>query len=1061
MARNTYRVLILAVLCLLLPFRDASAAHHRHHVLLITSYHQGDGWNDGMVRGVLDILEPLGTVSLAVEYLDVRRRSMQPDYKAAVANFLRVKYRERAPELIIIADDAALDFLIAVRAEMFPGIPVVFCGINNFTPQRIEGQTNITGVNEVVSIRSTMELALRLFPETGRILAVVDEHSAVSRANLEHFRTVAKAFPSGVEIQELLNLTAHEAPRRLPTIPQNSILLRLTTLLEPEGGYMPLDQSMRLISEASPVPVFTVWDFDMGHGALGGILVSSLEQGHVAGKLARDILAQPGAALPPVVMESPNMHMFDYQGMLRFGLSEKDLPADSQVLGKPPSLYAEFKVWFWSALVVILLLSVLVFAQLSYIHYRRRASLALVQSEASLAALLAATPESMLLIDTEGLVLNVNPVAAERIGTVPEALIGQNVYAFLPPENRTVRQEYVRRVVASGEPVHFEDRRAERILYSRLFPVKDSRGRVDRVAIFGSDITEYRSSQEILQRQRDLLLKLSNAQDLFISRQDSHNVFQNMLEVLVQATDSEYGFLDEVLRDADGTPYKLSLALSDISWDEASRRLHAQLVARNLEFRNLDNLSGAPVLDQRVILANNVPAHPRYRGLPDGHPPMSTYLGIPLYFGGEIIGVAGVANRAGGYDEELVSFMEPLTKTCAAMIWAKRIMERERVAKLALQDSEERYRQIVETAKEGIWVLDAEFKTSFVNQRMADMLGCITDEVLGRPRDPFMFVEDIADHETRMQRRTMGTSESYERKFRRKDGSTLWTLVSGTPLLDTQGRIVGSFGMFADITKRKAVEEELRRTSEALHKALAEKDMFFSIIAHDLRSPMTGLLGFVRMFSESARAFSREQLQELAPRLKQSAENLFTLLENLLEWATMQRGASRFEPEDQSLEGVISTNIELARPAADQKDIALHTSVESGLRVHADRQMLNTMLRNLIANAIKFTNPGGTVTVSATQDGDSVQIRVQDDGIGMDREMAVKIFAIDQKTTRAGTRGERSTGLGLILCKEFAEKHGGRIDVESRPGVGSTFTISLPRNRASLPEAGKQSSPSP
>lgn len=737
MAGNTCVVLFVAVLCLVASIRDALADQARYRVLLITSYHQGDAWNDGIVRGIQDILEPPGSVELAVEYLDVRRRSMEPEYRAAVVGFLRVKYRVKAPDLIIVADDAALDFLIAVRAEMFPDIPVVFCGINNFTPQRIQDQTNITGVNEVVSIRSTMELALRLFPNTERILTILDEHSAVSRANLDHFRAVTAAFPPGVEIQELLNLTVLDAPRRLPTIPQNSILLRLATLLIPEGGYMSLDQSMRLIAEASPVPVFTFWDFDMGHGALGGNVVSSLEQGHMAGKLARDILAHPDAALPPVVMESPNVTMFDHQQMLRFGLPENKLPADAQILGKSPSLYAEFMVWFWIGFLVIALLVALVLVLLAWIAYRRR------------------------------------------------------------------------------------------------------------------------------------------------------------------------------------------------------------VTAR-------------------------------------------------------------------------------------------------------LKESEDRYRRIVDTAKEGIWVLDGDFKTTFVNQRMTDMLGCTQDEVLGNPRDVFMFAEDIADQETRMKRRAAGTSESYERKFLRKDGSTLWTLVSGTPLLDSEGGVVGSFGMFADISKRKAAEEELRRTSEALRQALAEKDMFFSIIAHDLRSPMTGLLGFVRLFSENVQAFSREQLRELAPRLKQSAEDLFSLLENLLEWATMQRGVSTFEPGPQDLEDMVSTNIELARPAADQKDIALHGVVEPGLRVHADRHMLNTILRNLIVNAIKFTNPGGNVTVSAIQDENSVQIRVQDDGIGMDREMAVKIFAIDQKTTRAGTRGERSTGLGLILCKEFAEKHGGRIEVESQPGVGSTFIVVLP-----------------
>ncbi|WP_045220221.1 sensor histidine kinase [Desulfonatronum thioautotrophicum] len=741
MARKTCVLLILAVLHLVGATWDARADSVQGRVLVLTSYHSGDAWNDGVVRGIKDILELDSGVELMVEFLDVRRRSMDSDYKAAVTTFLDVKYRETTLDLIIVADDAALDFLIMVREELFFGIPVVFCGINNFKPGRIQGQAMITGVNEEVSIRSTMELALKLFPQTERIVAILDEHSAVSRANLRHFRSVTSDYsPPDIEIQELLNLSTQDVQQRLSRIPPKSILLRLTTLLNPEGGYMSLEQSMRVISEASPVSVFTVWDFDIGHGALGGVVVSSLEQGQLAGKLAREILIYPHAVLPAVVMESPNVAMFDHQQMARFDLPETKLPYGAQILGKAPSLYAEFKFWIWIGVLIITLLTALVLVLLAYIAYRRRMT-------------------------------------------------------------------------------------------------------------------------------------------------------------------------------------------------------------------------------------------------------------------------------------------------------------------AALEESEERYRRIVETANEGIWVLDEKFKTTFVNPRMAEMLGLAPAEVLGRPRDTFMFAEDIPDDETRMKRRVAGTSESYERRFRRKDGSTLWTLVSGTPLVDAQGRIIGSFGMFADISRLKYAEEELQHTSDALRNALAEKDKFFSIIAHDLRAPMAGLLGFVRQFSEDARVFSQEHLQKILPRVKQSAEDLFLLLENLLEWATMQRGASHFKPESLGLETLVSANIELARPTADQKDVSLQGRVEPGLHVYADRHMLDTIVRNLISNAIKFTNTGGNVIVSAIGEGDSIQIRVQDDGIGMDREMAEKIFAIDQKTTRAGTGGERSTGLGLILCKEFTEKHGGRIDVKSLPGKGSTITVILPRSR--------------
>lgn len=204
---------------------------------------------------------------------------------------------------------------------------------------------------------------------------------------------------------------------------------------------------------------------------------------------------------------------------------------------------------------------------------------------------------------------------------------------------------------------------------------------------------------QFLQRQTDLLAAIRQAQSLFILRHEPRRIFVELLRILVTVTDSEYGSLAEVLYDPDGTPYALNLALSDISWDEDSRRLYEEMAARRLEFRNLDNLFCAAIMERRPIIANDPPRHPRSRGLPKGHPPLLSYLGIPLFFDGELIGVAGVANRPGGYDLDLVAFLEPLTATCAHLIWSVRTRQKEQQMTEALRYSEERYRQIVETAR--------------------------------------------------------------------------------------------------------------------------------------------------------------------------------------------------------------------------------------------------------------------------------------------------------------------------------------------------------------------------
>ncbi len=189
------------------------------------------------------------------------------------------------------------------------------------------------------------------------------------------------------------------------------------------------------------------------------------------------------------------------------------------------------------------------------------------------------------------------------------------------------------------------------------------------------DITASKQVAEDLRRNIALSAAIRDAQALFISGADHTRIFESLLDILVRMTESQFGFLDDVLKDPDGTLYKKNLAMSSIAWDEGSRDIYQALRTRNLEFRNLNNLSGAPVTEGSLVISNDPASDPRSGALPKGHPPLKNFMGLPLWYGGEVIGVAGVANRPGGYDASVAHFVEPLVSTCASIIAAIRSEE--------------------------------------------------------------------------------------------------------------------------------------------------------------------------------------------------------------------------------------------------------------------------------------------------------------------------------------------------------------------------------------------------
>ncbi|QHT70530.1 HAMP domain-containing histidine kinase [Rhodocytophaga rosea] len=226
----------------------------------------------------------------------------------------------------------------------------------------------------------------------------------------------------------------------------------------------------------------------------------------------------------------------------------------------------------------------------------------------------------------------------------------------------------------------------------------------------------------------------------------------------------------------------------------------------------------------------------------------------------------------------------------------------------------------------------------------------------------------------------------------------------------------------------------------------ATKDKFFSIIAHDLKSPLNTIVGFLQLLNDHVEAFSLEELKHFAGSMNKSVKNLLGLLDNLLQWSRSQTGTIEYNPTNIDLKELINDNLNLLNGHAQSKGITLENNVPDQLYIKADMNMLQVVFRNLLSNAVKFTRKGGQVFVETETTDQSIRIAVKDNGVGMNPEKLSKLFNIDSQQVSNGTAQEKGNGLGLLLCKEFIEKNKGKITVESYPGKGTSFIVSLPLN---------------
>lgn len=407
---------------------------------------------------------------------------------------------------------------------------------------------------------------------------------------------------------------------------------------------------------------------------------------------------------------------------------------------------------------------------------------------------------------------------------------------------------------------------------------------------------------------------------------------------------------------------------------------------------------------------------------------------------------------AGGNYTHRINFMGDFSDAVNTMIESLREKDRLDIENHQLT---ERYRLVAENIVESVWLFDVtNKKPRYISPSVYKMRGVTAEEAYmegasGSMTQESAQVAEAAIHDviTRFNSPDhSGEPIEHQLNFQQfhANGSVL-DIESSVKLFkeSTSGDIL-ALGVSRDVTERKRLERTLKEKNVALEYANRAKDTFFSIIAHDLKNPFNGLMGVSNLLQIQLENNNIKEAKELASIIQSSSLQGFKLLNNLLDWTRMNSGRIDIKIENINLRDLINENIALLSANTQEKQITIHFDPSMDTTAFSDRNMLNTIIRNLLNNAIKYSHRNGKIELALRNDNCMATIQVKDNGIGIESENLEKLFRIDASFRQKGTLNEQGTGLGLVLCRDFVNQLGGEISVESTPGMGTTFEFTVP-----------------
>lgn len=360
---SIYKCTLLILLSVLFC---SNASARKQRVLVLHSYHQGLNWTDNVSDGIQSVLDKKDNVELMFEYMDTKRNS-DPAYLDEFAKLYSLKHLENRFEAIIVSDNNALDFVRKYYKEFFNKTPIIFCSIDQFNNDLIEGIDHVTGVTEEIDSRKTIEVALKLHPTTKRVVVINDNQTQSAILNRNNIKSLWPKLNTDVDLVFLENLMIDELVDKVKNLEANSLIYLINFSRDKEGNFISYQENIEIIREATQLPIYSSWEFYYNEGIVGGMLTSGFKQGELAANISLQVLNGKDANDISIVRSGYNKFKFDFEQLKRFGIQTKQLPTDSIISNEPPSIFRQYQT---SLLVIILFIIVIVFI-LRYSHLKR------------------------------------------------------------------------------------------------------------------------------------------------------------------------------------------------------------------------------------------------------------------------------------------------------------------------------------------------------------------------------------------------------------------------------------------------------------------------------------------------------------------------------------------------------------------------------------------------------------------------------------------------------------------------------------------------------------------
>jgi len=500
-------ILISLSLLLLLPVA-AQAEKAKKTVLYINSYHHGYQWSDSILDGIRSVLdESEFKIDLQVEYMDAKRFDYE-DVTNMLLRLYREKFRDEQFDAVIVSDNDAFHFATEHRAMLFPGVPLIFCGVNDLDPESLN-QGNITGIEENFDLMLTLNVALKLHPEKKRMVVVGDLSSA-GLAIRSQVEAVVPLFRDRLEVEYWSHLSLGEILHKLEDLPSDTFLFFIPFYQTIGGRFYTAEEVMTAIYKQSAVPIYTAWEFLLGHGAVGGRLISGFKHGQEAASMALRVLKGEAASSIPVYREPIGEYAFDYHVLWRLNIPESELPQNSRLINAPNPFYELPKEVFWTIMISFAILIVVVFFLVVTMIERRKVERKVKDQLAFQETLMDAVPHLVSWKDRNGRYLGTNRAFEEFFGFDSEAVVGMSsktvlrdpshiewaVSADMAVINQESPLRRIRRklVDASGNHAWLEINKV---------PIRDQAGKVVGVLSTAENITKERNlEKQLLQSQK-------------------------------------------------------------------------------------------------------------------------------------------------------------------------------------------------------------------------------------------------------------------------------------------------------------------------------------------------------------------------------------------------------------------------------------------------------------------------------------------------------------------------------------------------------------------------------